>query len=71
MQALLVDKKNAAKLLSICVRTLDSLTACGELSPVRIGRGVRFRISDLERFCGRREHRTTNGNRIVAKGDGK
>ncbi len=47
---LLVDTATAAKMLAISARTIWTLQASGELKPVRIGRAVRFSISELERF---------------------
>ncbi len=49
---LLVNVKQAAALLGISARTLFSITAPrGDLPCVIIGRCVRYRLSDLERFC--------------------
>ena len=45
--ALLVNAKTAAAMLSISARSLWSLTNCGEIPHVRIGRSVRYSIDDL------------------------
>jgi excisionase family DNA binding protein len=49
MQAL-ITRIEAAKLLSISVRSLDSKIASGDIPVVRIGRSVRIRPEALERF---------------------
>ena len=50
---LLVDSRTAAKLLAVSERTLWSLTASGEVRCVRIGRAVRYAISDLSAYVER------------------
>lgn len=45
--ALLVDAREAARMLSISTRTLWSLTDCGEIPCVRIGRSVRYSVEAL------------------------
>lgn len=52
---LLVTPREAAKALSICEKTLWSLTKCGELPAVRIGRSVRYDVADLRAFIERRK----------------
>ncbi|UCD49798.1 MAG: helix-turn-helix domain-containing protein [Phycisphaerales bacterium] len=44
---LLVDVREAARLLSVCERTVFNMVERGELTPVRIGRAVRFAVDDL------------------------
>lgn len=56
----LIDRAEAARRLSLSVRTLDELIASGDLSVVRIGRTVRIRPSTIVRFV---ESRETNGRR--------
>jgi excisionase family DNA binding protein len=51
--ALLVESREAARLLAVSPRTLWSLTARGDLPCVRIGRAVRYSLADLESFVGR------------------
>jgi excisionase family DNA binding protein len=50
LQPLLVDAREAARLLSISERTLWTLTDQGELPRVKIGRSVRYSVRDLERY---------------------
>jgi excisionase family DNA binding protein len=51
---LLVDSREAAKLLAVSERTLWGLTAAGKLPCVRLGRRVkRYALSDLEEFVAR------------------
>jgi excisionase family DNA binding protein len=49
-QLQLVDSKAAARLLGVCERTLWDLGALGQIPRVRIGRCVRFQVSDLQRW---------------------
>src|SRR5262249_29846714 len=51
---LLVESREAARLLCISERTLGDLTHAQEIRVIRIGRGVRYAISELERFVERR-----------------
>src|SRR6187549_218032 len=50
LRPLLVDPKQAARLLGIGCTTLYELIGAGTLRPMRIGRCVRFSVADLERF---------------------
>jgi excisionase family DNA binding protein len=50
MPKLLVTPREAANALSICEKTLWSLTKRGELPAVRIGRSVRYDVTDLQAF---------------------
>jgi excisionase family DNA binding protein len=47
---LLVDRREAARLLGICERTIDTLAKRRELSSVRIGRRVLFPLNGLHRY---------------------
>ncbi len=47
---LLLTSREAAESLAVSVRTLRNLQHRGELSPVRIGRSVRFDPGDLRRL---------------------
>ena len=47
---LLLNERDAAKMLSISPRTLWSLRAAGKISCVRIGAAVRYSVSDLQDF---------------------
>jgi excisionase family DNA binding protein len=52
---LAVSRFEAARVLSISLRTLDSLIARGELRGRRIGRRVLFPLEELQRFL-KRDH---------------
>ncbi len=52
---LLLTPREAARTLSICEKTLWSLTKRGELSAVRIGRAVRYDVTDLQAFINQRK----------------
>jgi excisionase family DNA binding protein len=56
----LIDRHEAARRLSLSVRTIDELIASGDLSVVRIGRTVRIRPSAIAYFV---EARETRGRR--------
>ena len=56
-EPLLVSNKDAARLLGVCLRTLDNLVAGRELIPVRIGSRRLFRRAALESFT-KRDHAT-------------
>jgi excisionase family DNA binding protein len=47
---LLLTPREAAGALSVCEKTLWSLTKRGELPAVRIGRSVRYDLADLRAF---------------------
>jgi len=49
-EPLLISAKHAARLLSISERHLYTLTQRGELGCVRMGRSVRYRTGDIQRF---------------------
>jgi excisionase family DNA binding protein len=53
--ALLVDVREAARMLSISTRTLWSLTDSGEIPAVRIGRSVRYSVATLRDWINHRE----------------
>lgn len=50
---LLWSGRRTAEALSISVRLLYSLTQSGELPALRIGRMVRYRVTDVEAFIAR------------------
>ncbi len=54
---LLVDAKRAAAMLSISPRTLWTLTNCGDIPCVRIGRAVRYDPRDLACYIDTQKHR--------------
>jgi excisionase family DNA binding protein len=47
---LLIDEREAARLLGIALRTLWGLRKAGCIPCVRIGRAVRYRVADLQAF---------------------
>ncbi|MBK8267552.1 MAG: helix-turn-helix domain-containing protein [Planctomycetes bacterium] len=47
----LVNSREAARLLSLSTRTINSLQSRGVLRPVKIGRSTRFRIEDILRIA--------------------
>jgi excisionase family DNA binding protein len=50
---LLLTPRQAAEALAVCPRTLWGLTSRGELRCVRVGRAVRYAISDLVDYVNR------------------
>lgn len=50
-QPLLHTKKDAAKLLSLSLRTIDNLVLRKKLKPTRVGNRVLFQRKELERFA--------------------
>lgn len=51
-EKLLVDVDGAGQLLTMTRRTVERMTASGELPSVRVGALRRYRVSDLEEFVG-------------------
>lgn len=51
LDVLLLDKRGAARVLGISVRTLDYLIASGELKPRKIGRRVLLHYDQLRDFA--------------------
>ena len=47
---LLLTSKQAAEVLSISPRKLWSLTTCGAIPHIRVGRCVRYPVDDLQRW---------------------
>ena len=56
-EKILLDKKTAARLLSVSPRTIDNLIAGRELVVRRVGRRVLIPRQSLEQFA-RRDHMT-------------
>lgn len=48
--AILVTDAEAADMLSVCPKTITNLADDGKLPRIRIGRSVRFAVSDLQAF---------------------
>jgi excisionase family DNA binding protein len=63
-ERLLVDSREAAKMLGISARTLWSLTNEGRIRPVRIGRLVRYSHDALRQFCADAEAAKENGGAL-------
>lgn len=61
-ELILISKRDAAKALSISLRTLDNLIASKELAVRRVGRRCLIPRKALEEFA-RRDHRTQAGFR--------
>lgn len=58
-ERLLLNEREAAALLGVCVRTMLDLRKRGALTPIRIGkRGLRYAVDDLREFvrAARAEH---------------
>lgn len=53
LDLLLVDSREAARMLSISARTLWTFTAKGEIPCVRIGKAVRYSVDDLRAWIER------------------
>ena len=53
MNELLLNRKQSAAALGICVRSLDHAVSCGLLRPRRLGRRVLFTPEALKRFAAR------------------
>jgi predicted site-specific integrase-resolvase len=58
---LLVNAKEAARLLGISARLLWTLTNRGEVPCVRLGGAVRYRPETLQRIVARREGKPVEG----------
>lgn len=52
---LVVDVKEAARMLGICTKTLRREVNRGELAAVRIGKAVRIRVAELHAYLKRKE----------------
>jgi excisionase family DNA binding protein len=57
IEPLLVNARDAARLLAISERTLWSLTAAGDIPVIRIGRAVRYDPRDLQAWIDRSKQR--------------
>ena len=49
-ESLLLGRKRTAAALDVSTRTIDNLVESGQLVPVKIGKRVMFRRSEIERF---------------------
>jgi excisionase family DNA binding protein len=50
LRRLLVSPREAARMLSVCERTIYTLTKAGEIPAVRRGRLVRYSMDDLREW---------------------
>lgn len=50
IQARLISVEAAAKYLCICRKSLYNLAESGKLTPIHIGRAVRYDVGDLDAF---------------------
>ena len=50
---LLVDPREASRLLCVCEKALWNLTKRGELPAVRIGRSIRYDLVDIRAYISR------------------
>jgi excisionase family DNA binding protein len=57
---LLFTRTEAAQMLALSLRTIDTLVMNKQLKAVRIGRAVRIPLDELQRFL-RRDHSTDKG----------
>jgi excisionase family DNA binding protein len=60
IQKLLYQRREGAEMLSVSLRTLDTLIATNQLKAIRIGRSVRIPLDALQEFL-KRDHRTDGG----------
>jgi excisionase family DNA binding protein len=58
-EQLLLKPAEAARALAISQRMLRYLTTRGEITPVRIGRAIRYQIADLQAWI---EHQKTSAS---------
>ncbi|HAI14381.1 MAG TPA: DNA-binding protein [Phycisphaerales bacterium] len=61
-QPLVVDTRQAAKMLCISERTLAELKKQGQIPFIQIGRSVRYAIGDLEAWLKSKTQRPESGN---------
>lgn len=57
---LLVNAKQAGRMLSVCERTIFNLVARGELRAIHIGKSVRFAVEDLKAWIARQQKKSEN-----------
>jgi excisionase family DNA binding protein len=58
---LLVSPRQAARMLSVCERTLYSLEKAGEIAAVRRGRLVRYSVEELRAWIERASEKKCEG----------
>jgi len=65
MERLAVGRVEAAQMLGVSVRTLDSMLSRKELRGRRIGRRIVFAVEDLKKFLNE-DHPYTSGRGVKA-----
>ena len=60
VERILLTPREAAKVLSVCERTLFSLNKAGQLRPIKIGRSVRYDIADIKAWIERAKKSSEN-----------
>lgn len=65
-EAILVSKKEAARVLSVSLRTIDNLIAAKELTVRRLGRRCLIPRRSLEDFA-RRDHATHSSDQMASQ----
>ncbi len=50
LEPLLIDEREAARLLGVCPRTIFSLRRAGKIRAIQIGSSVRYEVADLRHF---------------------
>ena len=72
-ESLLLGRKRTAAALDVSTRTIDNLVESGQLVPLKIGKRVMFRRSEIERFI-QKSHSTKrakpSASRAKAKAEG-
>jgi excisionase family DNA binding protein len=63
VQVLLLSPREAAKALSVCEKTLYTLTRRGEIPAVRFGRSVRYSLEDLRTWIQSRSEKRPESSR--------
>jgi hypothetical protein len=53
MEPILIGRRDAAKVLGICIRSVDHAVATGSLKSRRLGRRVMLTPEELKRFAAR------------------
>jgi excisionase family DNA binding protein len=62
IERLLLSPREAAKALSICEKTLWTITQGGKIPVVRIGRAVRYPVDGLQEWIRRQSQESTCQN---------
>lgn len=65
-ESLLWGRRRTASALDVSTRTVDNLVESGQLVPVRIGKRVMFRRSEIERFV-QKSHSTKRAGHGAAR----